>query len=265
VLQRRDSPKFWLTLQGLCTSRSFLIGVVLLLLFSGLTFIFQRNNDSGDTPEQQTINIALPAERPLLSDLQQREEAQQIPIQEPEPILVDEMTEPVFEEVYEDPVITGVVTADAIVTEEKRESDELLSDSSEIEAVTNEQTSLIEGAADITRSPGRTRPLEAKVEHVSGIRSSEWLKQQVPDHYVLQLIGVHDQTMILRIIDKHKSMKEKLSMFLTVNQNKPWYVLVYGLYKDRDSAVADVPNLPADVQTMSPWPRQIVTIHKALE
>jgi DamX protein len=60
-------------------------------------------------------------------------------------------------------------------------------------------------------------------------------------------------------------MKEKLSMFLTVNQNKPWYVLVYGLYKDRDSAVAGVPNLPADVQTMSPWPRQIVTIHKALE
>ena len=96
------------------------------------------------------------------------------------------------------------------------------------------------------------------------IRGPSWLKQQPPDHYVLQLMGAHDGTAMNKFIEQHSQFRGDFAKFKTVNQNKIWYVLVYGKYKTRDEAVAAVPALPPVLRDLKPWPRRIQTIQQDL-
>ena len=96
------------------------------------------------------------------------------------------------------------------------------------------------------------------------IRGADWLKQQPPNHYVLQLMGVHDGNALSKFIDKNIPNKQHLALFTTVNQNKEWHVLVYGNYANRELAVNAIPTLPSALQKLNPWPRRVETIQSDL-
>lgn len=97
-----------------------------------------------------------------------------------------------------------------------------------------------------------------------GFKGTSWLKQQAANQYVLQLMGAHDPEVINKVLAANPSIFDKVARFTTVNNNKLWYVLLYGLFQDRDTAIADVKNLPKSLQALSPWPRSIASIHADL-
>ncbi|MDX1519661.1 MAG: hypothetical protein R3318_06015, partial [Gammaproteobacteria bacterium] len=97
-----------------------------------------------------------------------------------------------------------------------------------------------------------------------GFRGADWLKQQSPEQYVLQLLGAHDPDVINKVLSANPSVFGKVARFTTVNNNKRWHVLVYGLYPDRDRAVANIPDLPKNLQALGPWPRSIASIQADL-
>lgn len=95
-------------------------------------------------------------------------------------------------------------------------------------------------------------------------RGSAWLNQQSPEKYVLQIMGAHDPGILTRLLSTNPSIKARVARFTTVNDNKPWHVLVYGLYADHDAAVADIAALPDNVRALGPWPRTIASIQEDL-
>ncbi len=129
-----------------------------------------------------------------------------------------------------------------------------------ISEVESEQSSLPEV------KPTKPQPIEVKVSSGGNqtIRGADWLKQQSPNHYVLQLMGAYDDEAMNKFIAKNISNKQQIAKFTTVNQNKIWYVLVYGKYTNRDQAVAAIPSLPSVLRELKPWPRKIETIQRDL-
>ena len=105
-----------------------------------------------------------------------------------------------------------------------------------------------------------------KIEITSSeIRGHEWLRQQSSDHYVIQLIGAMEMTTIRRFLNGAQLDHKQLSLYQAMQADKPWHVLVYGLYSDREEARAAISSLSKDVQQGKPWAKSISSIHKAIK
>jgi DamX protein len=99
----------------------------------------------------------------------------------------------------------------------------------------------------------------------SEIRDHEWLQQQSRDHYVIQLIGAVEMTTIKRFLKGAQLDQEQLSLYQAMQADKPWHVLVYGLYSNREEARAAISTLSKDVQQGKPWAKSISSIHEAIK
>lgn len=97
-----------------------------------------------------------------------------------------------------------------------------------------------------------------------GLKDSAWLNQQSPDKYVLQIMGAHDPEVLTRLLSSNPSIYDNVARFTTVNNNKRWHVLVFGLYDNHDAAVAGIESLPKNLRALGPWPRTIASIQEDL-
>jgi DamX protein len=86
-----------------------------------------------------------------------------------------------------------------------------------------------------------------------------WLRAQDPSHYVIQLVGTRDKSAAARFLDDHRLGVEG-AWFVTSHENKPWYVVVYGLYPDGVAARAAIKTLPRPLQDGAPWARSVGSI-----
>ena len=101
-----------------------------------------------------------------------------------------------------------------------------------------------------------TPPPTPAARPLLGVRDSAWFKRQQPQQYVLQLFGVHDRAAVLTYLQKSAD-PTPLSWFVTTFNDRPWYVVCFGLYPDRDSARAAAPGLAQEYRRYSPWARSI--------
>ncbi len=111
-------------------------------------------------------------------------------------------------------------------------------------------------ASNVTPASGA--PAKAKVESRAA-RDLDWLRKQDPSHYVIQLVGTRDAAAVGKFLDDHK-LGSKGAWFVTSREDKPWYVVVYGMYPDSASARAAVKTLPAALRAGSPWPRSVASV-----
>ncbi len=88
----------------------------------------------------------------------------------------------------------------------------------------------------------------------------DWLLQQDQNKYVLQLIGAYEQPTIDAYVSSISELADDIISFTTTNDGKPWYVVVYGLYENRQQAVTAIENLPQKARATSPWPRPVKSI-----
>jgi DamX protein len=90
-------------------------------------------------------------------------------------------------------------------------------------------------------------------------RDLDWLRRQDPSHYVIQLVGTRDASAARKFVDSHQ-LGEEGAWFVTAHQDKPWYVVVYGMYPDKASARAAIETLPEALRAGSPWPRTVASV-----
>ena len=86
-----------------------------------------------------------------------------------------------------------------------------------------------------------------------------WLRTQDPSHYVIQLVGTRDKSAAARFLDDHR-LGSKGAWFVTSHEDKPWYVVVYGLYPNGTAARAAIKSLPRALQDGAPWPRSVASV-----
>ncbi len=267
------------------------VGALLILLSIGIASLLQQTEEQ---EVKQTIKLKLPnqqeqAEKP--DDTVEIEVPKEI---EPEPITVEELSPSVIPEIANDlkdkPGVSVyneqgslVAQADDVETAKQKIAEEI------IEQVPDDEN-VIEGAAPIINN---TKNIETLIESIPEpepeiiseviakpepvaekkpelksepvVKDINWLKKQDSKKYVLQLIGAYEQETIDVYLKAFKSNQDKIIPFTASNKGKEWYVLVYGLYENRDQAVAAIDTLPTKAKLMAPWPRTVQSIKDLLK
>ena len=86
-------------------------------------------------------------------------------------------------------------------------------------------------------------------------KTAEW-QERNPNRYTLQLLGTHNKDTVQEFIRDQGSLNV-FSYFQTVHNNRDWFVVVYGEYRNRSEAIAAVENLPRDLRDLNPWARSV--------
>ncbi|MFW1676562.1 AAA family ATPase [Pontibacter sp. JAM-7] len=78
--------------------------------------------------------------------------------------------------------------------------------------------------------------------------------------YTLQIMGSRKEASARTFIQA-QSMPEDFYYFATQYKAKPWYVVVYGQYSNRDAATSAIRTLPAELKNIRPWARSLQSVH----
>ncbi len=114
--------------------------------------------------------------------------------------------------------------------------------------------------APVTRSaPGK--------EHAGGkaIYREEWLLSQNSSYYTIQILGVHDEELLLKFIENDLTTTQtNLAYYHTRRKGKDWYPLLYGVYASPKEASSAIKQLPPHIQQSSPWIRSLSSVQNAI-
>ncbi|MEJ2687282.1 MAG: AAA family ATPase [Gammaproteobacteria bacterium] len=109
-----------------------------------------------------------------------------------------------------------------------------------------------------TPAPAAAKP---QAPATGGPGRAAWLLQQNPKAYTLQLLGARDEASVRRFIRVHHLGKR--AMYYTGEfKGAPWYVLLYGVYPDIQTAHKALAGLPASVRKGGPWARRLASVQK---
>jgi DamX protein len=106
---------------------------------------------------------------------------------------------------------------------------------------------------------------EPKAASAQNTASSDKQKlKTVQSGFVVQVFASYELASAKSFIKQYSSIKPALYWYETRHNNKPWYVVVAGVYKDRQSAQQAVERWPAALRKQSPWIRDIKAVQEAL-
>ena len=91
-----------------------------------------------------------------------------------------------------------------------------------------------------------------------------WLLMQKPTAYTLQLIGLQDEPSIRAFIRRHR-LQGKVAYFKTNRKGQAWFALLYGIYPNREAAIAARSKLPRSLRRPDIWPRSLESVHKEIK
>ncbi len=120
-------------------------------------------------------------------------------------------------------------------------------------------------SAPATQEPvatAKTTPAPV-VSSGSSIGNINALKSAPGSHYTLQLSSSSNETNLSNWAKKEQ-LKDYV-VYKTTRNGQPWYVLVSGIYANRDDAKRAVSSLPADVQAKNPWTKPIHQVQADLK
>jgi septal ring-binding cell division protein DamX/type II secretory pathway predicted ATPase ExeA len=97
-------------------------------------------------------------------------------------------------------------------------------------------------------------------KRATSARNAEWYRAQPTGHYTLQLMASQSRTNITAYI-KQNRLPEPLARFSMQRNGRTLYVLTYGSFADKSTALKAVANLPGGVK---PWARPIDNIKQVM-
>jgi DamX protein len=257
-----------------------IIVVSLLFLSVGMTTLLHHTPD--EQVETQTIKLNLPdKDKDKDKDKVEVEQTEIVslktppaaePILQTEPVTIEDLSPSVIPELVNDLKNKSEVTvynAEGQVV--AKESDLQLAsviDKNEEVTLNVDTTIPPEKITEIVVEPQpKPKPKPTKAEKPSApfVKDINWLIKQDSKKYVLQLIGAYEKETIDIYLKSFKNGDNKIIAFIASNKGKEWHVLVYGLFNNRDDAVAAIEKLPTKAKLMAPWPRTVESIKELLK
>ncbi len=104
------------------------------------------------------------------------------------------------------------------------------------------------------------KPVE-KPATVAKAAGGSWYAGQAPGSYVVQILGTSSEATAQSFV---KEQGGEYRYFKKVLNGKPFYVITYGSFANRDAAVTAIKALPAKVQAGKPWPRTVASVQQEL-
>lgn len=84
----------------------------------------------------------------------------------------------------------------------------------------------------------------------------DWLRQQSPVHYTVQVFASKDAQAVRRFMNSHR-LARQVAVYPFQKTGERWYGVVYGRFDSRAAARQALHDLPVEVQTGGPWVRQL--------
>ena len=104
-----------------------------------------------------------------------------------------------------------------------------------------------------------------KIEITNNFKKDiNWLVNQEPEKYVLQLISAIEEETIKNYLEFFDN-DDQIIRFSAPVYGKKRYILVYGLYDDSDLARSDIEKLPQKARKIKPWVRTVKSIKELLK
>ena len=104
-----------------------------------------------------------------------------------------------------------------------------------------------------------------KIEITNNFKKDiNWLVNQEPEKYVLQLISAIEEETIKNYLGFFDN-DDQIIGFSAPVYGKKRYILVYGLYDDSDLARAEIEKLPQKARKIKPWVRTVKSIKELLK
>lgn len=131
-----------------------------------------------------------------------------------------------------------------------------------VTAAAPQQTTAAPQATATTSAPKATA---AQVTAATGAVAGDAgaIKGAPGSHYTLQLSSSSNSAN-LNAWAKKENLQHYM-VYQTVRNGQPWYVLVSGIYANKDEAKRAVATLPADVQAKNPWAKPIHQVQSDLK
>ncbi len=118
---------------------------------------------------------------------------------------------------------------------------------------------------EITNSPLPITESKEKIEITNNFKKDiNWLVNQEPEKYVLQLISAIKEETIKNYLEFFDN-DDQIIRFSAPVYGKKRYILVYGLYDDSDLARAEIEKLPQKAREIKPWVRTVKSIKELLK
>jgi type II secretory pathway predicted ATPase ExeA len=109
-------------------------------------------------------------------------------------------------------------------------------------------------------------PFEKKDPQKDAVYREKWLLSQNSSFYTIQILGVHDESLLLRFIKSDlTATRTNLAYYQTSYKGKDWYPLLYGVFASPKEASSAIKKLPAHIQASSPWIRKLSSVQKAIQ
>ncbi len=130
--------------------------------------------------------------------------------------------------------------------------------------------SLIKGDLDKGTPAEKAKPAGQKPLAQAGMTNNlsqlpahqrNWLLEQNPSHYTLQLVAGEQIATIEKFIHEQQ-IHDNLAFYRTIRNGKPWFGLLYGIYTSKQEAIDARSRLPKKLRTLAPWVREITEVQK---
>jgi DamX protein len=118
-------------------------------------------------------------------------------------------------------------------------------------------------AANTTASENHGNKVMVTKEMPKQMLSAESLLHAPAHYYTVQLYGAFHQHDATHFIQIHR-LHGKATYYTTSFNNKPWYVVVYGMYKTDSEAKAAIKGLPSAVQKLNPWIKPLADVQEGM-
>ncbi|NOX26721.1 MAG: AAA family ATPase [Gammaproteobacteria bacterium] len=95
----------------------------------------------------------------------------------------------------------------------------------------------------------------------AGVRRDDWLLEQDPNYFTLQLMAANNELGVIKFIEDN-GLTDDAAYFFSERDGNPWYAVTYGSYPSRSEANAVT--LPSSLGGVKPWVRTFGGIHNAI-
>ncbi len=98
----------------------------------------------------------------------------------------------------------------------------------------------------------------------AGTQSPDWLLQQNPGNWSLQILGAYKPETLLAFVNQHQ-LGNKVAYYKTRLGTKDWHVILYGQYTSKEKAKAVIPYLPTYIRQNNPWAKDMKSVQIAIK
>jgi DamX protein len=213
------------------------------------------------TPGERLVEPPVPVELPVVSSEKPVTEALSSEREKP----AGSVAEAASKASAEPEAAEVEVAPEPIVAEQAKEK---TTKSDESVTASKGEERAVSAAPDPKPEPAKKSPEPAvaatKTVSVAKPGSEAWLLRQNPSAFTLQLIGVQDEAGVSRFLERYK-LPGQTAYFRTSRQGKPWFPVLYGVFPNRDAAVAAKDRLPESLKRSGVWPRSLESVQKEIQ